>query len=1264
MKTLMTALTALVTASLFATTGYWTGAVDGDWTNSANWKDGVIPGVLADSGSLGDTAIFDGAYLSDKKVTTIDFATLVSIKYIKVQGGATTPVFTFGKDAAQVIPMEYQGIITIGENAAGDSTPVPKLQGILSLSIGALASTWGGSEYENDNQNTRVTIYNYNPEQVLHINDFGAVTSAVTINSEALSLRGNNFQIDGFYLDNRILELYCYCKKLIVNSQFDKTEYLRDIFINHTDKCTIEVPAGITLYLPGKNNVSSGYYSLYVRKPLEIVGEGDVMFGCSFYDNNKLWPGPTIYSQNNGDVAIYTRMFCRNGATKAPWKTLLGELAFGGYAAPSAYATNVLTLAGENCISGRVVVTERAGAVRVSSIGRIGEQSALGFGGEVQLANGSAIEYTGAGETTDRTISITNHEVSAVGVLRHCGTGLLVYEGVVSQFVENVTFALDGLAGTDGRVDSVLVEGPIHDFAAPTLNLEKRGAGTWTLTAANTYTGKTTLNGGVLALSGDGSIAGSSGVEFNGGTLDLTAADGNVSLPAVSVAGGANVVVVGADQEVTLTGGASQTKGTLDLRTTDSLTSKVKVTGLAAGAAPAWLTVDGEAATVDENGCVHGPNSVWKAAESGDWETADNWSAGVPSATQGAAIDRSGADYTVTVNGGAVTKSLKVSNGATTLAIASGATLTQDGAATITIDGGAKVEVSGLYTVTNHEGRACLVDEGTTLAVNEGGRFEYTSNGDKGRFEIGPGATLVATNAKVVVGAGISIRGGIITTGGAAEYNGASELIMSREVKTGELVAFGTGSSTFNGTSVYIHSLYNQTGGFTICPGAEGETATVTFNDDSELVGYGTSIILGGRKNTTSILNVNSSKRFNENVYPGYQQFNKYDSGYMLAVGDCYGEGRLNVSRGGIGSGGKGMSIGGADGNDGAKDTAATGKVTLSGTGKLYVDAYAAYYFGWGQSTLLGTLIGNGFKSATTVAGRPFLGELEISDEAELETRTGATIVGLGAKGEGKVTQTGGSVKLVTVSPSNMWRAWLTAEDAASGKEENKKVYRNQTNEASLVVGCAHGKGAYTMTGGKLLPKTDVYVGGGETNIFATGRYYTDATTYRDCKSMLSAWTNKTADAEGKLSLSGSAEFTQTAYVPAHLMTTTVGADGTGEVEIIGSGVTFKPGNFVLKNRVSSTLSFVADANGVSPVVASGKATIASGSKLKVDLTNAKTRRFPLIRATEIEGEFAADDITITGAPADLEVVLAKRDIVGGQELRLTLKRGLLIRVR
>jgi autotransporter-associated beta strand protein len=123
-----------------------------------------------------------------------------------------------------------------------------------------------------------------------------------------------------------------------------------------------------------------------------------------------------------------------------------------------------------------------------------------------------------------------------------------------------------------------VVSGVISDNAASAagnVNVVKAGAGVWTLRAANTYTGGTTVSGGTLSVAG--SIAQSSGVTVNtGGTFDaaasqavkrLTVADGGAAR--VSIGTGVRVLTVGTNVDTftsTATSGLNTTgSGRLDL---------------------------------------------------------------------------------------------------------------------------------------------------------------------------------------------------------------------------------------------------------------------------------------------------------------------------------------------------------------------------------------------------------------------------------------------------------------------------------------------------------------------------------------------------------------------------------------------------------------------------------------------------------------------------------------------------------------------------
>lgn len=113
--------------------------------------------------------------------------------------------------------------------------------------------------------------------------------------------------------------------------------------------------------------------------------------------------------------------------------------------------------------------------------------------------------------------------VAGGGSLRLAGT---VLNGTTSQRALN-------LAGTgNGQVEGIISDGP---DAGGVVAVRKLEAGTWTLTAANSYTGNTTLNAGTLRINAPGSLHASSAVTVNSATL---AGDGMVGGTVTVAAGG------------------------------------------------------------------------------------------------------------------------------------------------------------------------------------------------------------------------------------------------------------------------------------------------------------------------------------------------------------------------------------------------------------------------------------------------------------------------------------------------------------------------------------------------------------------------------------------------------------------------------------------------------------------------------------------------------------------------------------------------------
>ena len=242
-------------------------------------------------------------------------------------------------------------------------------------------------------------------------------------------------------------------------------------------------------------------------------------------------------------------------------------------------------LSGNNSYSG-VTVVDRHGTIKVSSLNSVVTNVGLGTvqsatsslgrpttvaNGTIQLGSnssyqGGGLTYTGTGETTDRVVNLGGANGSFY-TLDQSGSGLLKF---ISNFTMTdlrgfQTITLQGSTAGTGEISGTLPNGA---FDNPNRYI-KSGTGTWTLSAANTFVGLTTVNGGALVLGnaealrgGIGATGGLGALTFNGGVIGLGA--GNFSRPlaaattigAVNFTGAGGFAAYGADRTVNL-GGAS-----------------------------------------------------------------------------------------------------------------------------------------------------------------------------------------------------------------------------------------------------------------------------------------------------------------------------------------------------------------------------------------------------------------------------------------------------------------------------------------------------------------------------------------------------------------------------------------------------------------------------------------------------------------------------------------------------------------------------------
>ncbi|MCX7927480.1 MAG: autotransporter-associated beta strand repeat-containing protein [Candidatus Omnitrophica bacterium] len=163
-----------------------------------------------------------------------------------------------------------------------------------------------------------------------------------------------------------------------------------------------------------------------------------------------------------------------------------------------------LTLTGLNTFTGAVTIN--AGTVVVNSLANTGSASSLGTGtSAISMAASTVLRYIGTGGTTDRSITLTGSGVTIVAD----GTGPIIFTGGVTGSTYNLIL--------DGSGEGIFRSGVI---AITTGSITKNGIGIWTLDAANTYTGVTTVNEGtmVTTILRNGGVASSIGASSNAAT--------------------------------------------------------------------------------------------------------------------------------------------------------------------------------------------------------------------------------------------------------------------------------------------------------------------------------------------------------------------------------------------------------------------------------------------------------------------------------------------------------------------------------------------------------------------------------------------------------------------------------------------------------------------------------------------------------------------------------------------------------------------------
>ncbi|MFA4945828.1 MAG: autotransporter-associated beta strand repeat-containing protein, partial [Lentisphaeria bacterium] len=178
-------------------------------------------------------------------------------------------------------------------------------------------------------------------------------------------------------------------------------------------------------------------------------------------------------------------------------------------------SSNILNFTGTGSSYTGATILGGGANLRVSKLANGGVASSVGASSNAAsnlvIGQSSSLTYTGSGDSTDRLMTLGPTGAFSVigpaiintgtGALNFDNTGTVLFTAAVPLFcTQNFT-----LGGTN--TGSNTFAPVIGDNGASALSFIKSGAGTWTLSGANSYTGATDVNAGKLLVNGNQSTA-------------------------------------------------------------------------------------------------------------------------------------------------------------------------------------------------------------------------------------------------------------------------------------------------------------------------------------------------------------------------------------------------------------------------------------------------------------------------------------------------------------------------------------------------------------------------------------------------------------------------------------------------------------------------------------------------------------------------------------------------------------------------------------
>ena len=281
---------------------------------------------------------------------------------------------------------------------------------------------------------------------------------------------------------------------------------------------------------------------------LEYLGAGETSDKNFMFSNAGVYGGQINTGATAGPLTLTGSFF--STATGAKTLTLnplsaAGTITLTGLVSDGA-AGSLGIYVGSQTGGYGVTLTNRAnsfsGGVRVrgpnlstAQFGMTGSNSILGTSGTINLGDASlatsnnTITYTGLGETSNKRFSVSAAANASIYTVAQNGEGTLTLSNTAAIIHGDLMTKTITLSGSGNGAFAGVI-GNANNTGTANTGLTKSGGGTWTLTGANTFSGTTTINAGILRV-GPGSLASSSTLSFGGGSLAALGGTLTVSNP-------------------------------------------------------------------------------------------------------------------------------------------------------------------------------------------------------------------------------------------------------------------------------------------------------------------------------------------------------------------------------------------------------------------------------------------------------------------------------------------------------------------------------------------------------------------------------------------------------------------------------------------------------------------------------------------------------------------------------------------------------------